>query len=398
MIAPTSFFADYGCHVRILEEVRALTARGHSVRICTYHNGSDIEGVDVRRSFDIPWLKRAEVGSSRHKAYLDVVLFAESLRQAIRFKPDIIHGHLHEGALIGGVIARVLRRPLVFDYQGSLTEEMLDHGFIRKTGKRERFFRSLERRIDRLPDAIIPSGIAALEHLVKSGVDRDKITLVSDGVNVRTFDPCKMQSTRNRTRQEFGIPEEARVVVYLGLLAEYQGTSLLLDTARDMLARRSDVYFIIAGYPGADAYAAKASDMVARGHMLFPGRVPYHDAARLLAVGDVAVAPKRSLTESNGKLMNYMAMGLPVVAIDTHTNRSILGSLGQLVPANAGEFARAIEIAFETPTWVRRCLRQRIIDHFNWDDRVIDLESVYWRVIANQRPRRFARSKVGLRG
>jgi len=29
MIAPTSFFADYGCHVRIWEEIQALQHLGH---------------------------------------------------------------------------------------------------------------------------------------------------------------------------------------------------------------------------------------------------------------------------------------------------------------------------------------------------------------------------------
>ena len=43
MIAPTSFFADYGCHVRILEEARALQAAGHAVTIATYHNGGPVE-------------------------------------------------------------------------------------------------------------------------------------------------------------------------------------------------------------------------------------------------------------------------------------------------------------------------------------------------------------------
>ena len=46
-IAPTSFFADYGCHVRILEEARALQRRGHRVTVCTYHSGRDPEGITV---------------------------------------------------------------------------------------------------------------------------------------------------------------------------------------------------------------------------------------------------------------------------------------------------------------------------------------------------------------
>lgn len=265
MIAPTSFFADYGCHVRILEEVRALQARGHAVRVCTYHNGRDLPDVDIRRSVDVPWLKRAEVGSSRHKAYLDVALFVATLRQAIHFRPDVIHGHLHEGALIGAVIGRLLRRPVVFDYQGSLTEEMLDHGFIRKRGLRERVFRRLERRIDRLPAAVIASGIAAESYLLGSGLGPERVVLIHDGVDTSRFDPAVAAQDRASVRERLGIPTGAPVVVYLGLLAEYQGTSLLLDASMVIRARRDDIYVIIAGYPGSDRYAAQAK--IGRAHV-----------------------------------------------------------------------------------------------------------------------------------
>ena len=39
MIAPTSFFSDYGCHVRILGEARVLQRHGHAVKIVTYYKG-----------------------------------------------------------------------------------------------------------------------------------------------------------------------------------------------------------------------------------------------------------------------------------------------------------------------------------------------------------------------
>ena len=130
MIAPTSFFADYGCHVRIWEEAKTLKQLGHRVVMTTYHNGDDMPGLDIRRSWDVPWIKRAMVGSSRHKLYLDVALSWRTLRTALGIKPDIIHAHLHEGALIGAVVSKLLRIPLIFDYQGSLTGEMLDHGFL----------------------------------------------------------------------------------------------------------------------------------------------------------------------------------------------------------------------------------------------------------------------------
>ena len=146
MIAPTSFFGDYGCHVRILEEVRVLQKRGHRVTIVTYYKGRDLPELNIVRTRPTPWHADYEVGSSRHKVAFDALLSWTALRTARRLKPDIIHAHLHEGALIGRVVSAVTGAPLVFDYQGSLTAEMLDHHFVRPGGKREWLFRTVEHR------------------------------------------------------------------------------------------------------------------------------------------------------------------------------------------------------------------------------------------------------------
>ncbi|GFP35929.1 hypothetical protein HKBW3S43_01716, partial [Candidatus Hakubella thermalkaliphila] len=74
MIAPTPFFADRGCHVRILEEYRHLTRMGHQVIICTYHLGNNPEGVTLYRTIKIPWYKKLSAGPSYHKLYLDPFL------------------------------------------------------------------------------------------------------------------------------------------------------------------------------------------------------------------------------------------------------------------------------------------------------------------------------------
>lgn len=382
MVAPTSFFADYGCHVRILEEIRALQRRRYDVRVATYHNGDDLPGIDIRRTVDLPWRTRLMVGSSRHKIYLDVALFFETLRQTILFRPDIIHAHLHEGALIGSIVGRALRKPVVFDYQGSLTEEMLDHHFIRPGGLRERVMRRVERLIDRLPSIIVPSGTAAEEYLLNKGVDPQRVQILADAVDVRRFDPTSTTHTRARVRSQYGIPEHACVIIYLGLLAEYQGTSLLIDAARELLPRHKDVYLVIAGYPGVEHYVQMAAHLPDSNRILFPGRVPYRDAPDLLSIGDVAVAPKLSTTEGNGKIFNYMAMGLPVVAIDTEPNRRILGGLGHLVPpGDPASLAAAIEQALLDPPQVRGALRQRVTEQFSWQERINVLESMYDRVL-----------------
>ncbi|GAH30553.1 unnamed protein product [marine sediment metagenome] len=42
VIAPTPFFADRGCHIRILEEIRALQKLGNKVTLYTYGLGRDM--------------------------------------------------------------------------------------------------------------------------------------------------------------------------------------------------------------------------------------------------------------------------------------------------------------------------------------------------------------------
>jgi len=155
MIAPTSFFADYGCHVRILEQARGLIGHGYRIILCTYHSGRDIAGIGILRTPPIPWRKSAEVGASWHKLVLDFFLFFLVWRTARRERPDLLHAYLHEGALIGAIVARLLKIPLIFDFQGSLTSEMVDHGFLRLHSPAYDPLRRLERWINRQPALIL---------------------------------------------------------------------------------------------------------------------------------------------------------------------------------------------------------------------------------------------------
>lgn len=400
MIAPTSFFADYGCHVRILEEIQALQARGHRVVICTYHNGSDIPGVEIRRSIDVPWRKRVVVGSSRHKLYLDGVLSFEVLRTALRFQPDIIHAHLHEGALIGGTLARLLRRPLVFDYQGSLTEEMLDHGFLRRNGRIQAGLRRIERSINQLPDVIVTSSHNARERLIQQGLAGERLATILDAVDTDRFSPDAVaDGDRQALRQLFGLPAGARVIVYLGLLAPYQGSDLLLQSARMVLNRVPDAFFLVMGFPGNEDYRITADELGLGRHMSFPGRIPYLDAHRYLALGEIAVAPKMSLTEGNGKLYNYMAMGLPVVAFNAPANQEILGDLGVYARhGDARDFAVKLIDLLEHPEQAAAIgfqLRDQAIRRLAWKNRIGELLAVYETLLQPDRKARDPGTSAG---
>ncbi len=331
MIAPTSFFADYGCHVRILEEARTLEKMGHSVTVVTYANGGNVPDVRIARTLAIPWRREYEVGSSRHKLLFDVLLAAKVAQLAVLGNYDVIHAHLHEGALLGMGLGWLRGLPTVFDFQGSMTEEMIDHHFVERSSPIHKPLRWLEQRINRSAPVIFTNSSNARRLLIDEfGCNPRRLLALPDCVDSDVFRPASTYGEGELAdlRRSLGVPEGNEIIVYLGLLAEYQGISHLLEAMRILRSRRNDVTLLLMGFPGVDVYRAKARDLGIGDDVIFTGRIPYADAPRFLALGNAGVAPKLSLTEGAGKLLNYMAIGLPTVAFDTPVAREYLADDG----------------------------------------------------------------------
>lgn len=393
MIASTSFFSDYGGHVRIWQEIGALQRRGHRIVLATYHNGDDMPGVDARRSWDVPWIKRAVVGSSRHKLYLDVGLSWRALRVASQLRPTIIHAHTHEAGLIGATIATLRRVPFVLDYQGSMTSEMLDHGFLKPNSPLHGSLVALERHINRRADAVITSTANAAALLRGDGaVAPERLYAVTDGVNTERFRPFDgspgAEAERQALRAELGIPPGRRLVVYAGLLQVYQGTHILIEAAQKLAPRLPDAHFLIMGYPDPHSYREYAASLGVADRVTLPGRVFYKDLHSYLALGDVAVAPKMSRTEGNGKIADYLAMGLPVVAFDTPVSREMLGDVGIFAEyGSADDLADKLQLALEDHALAGRqgaAGRERALSHFSWDRGAQRIEAIYDAVLAQR--------------
>lgn len=390
-MAPTAFFGDYGCHVRIAEEISALHEHGVETTLVTYPFGRDLAGVDIRRSPRLLGPRLINPGSSMHKYALDAALAASALRLAAVEPPDLVHGHLHEGALIGWLVARARRVPLVFDFQGSLTAEMIDHGFLARGGLAYSAFRSIENWVVRHSDMIVTSTSHGADVLMREfGRSASTIEVVPDSVNASRFVPLCDQDAAGlasvaRLRSQLGIEPGKQIIVYLGLLAEYQGITHLLRAAETLLKRRDDVHFLVMGFPGEDRYRILAKRLGIDRSVTFTGAVRYEDSAQHLALGTIAVSPKLSQTEGNGKLLNYIAMGLPTVTFDTSVNREILGDLGVYAPY--GDWtALAIEIEglLDAPASAAargRQLRHKAIKEHNWTSAVETLIGVYQRVL-----------------
>jgi glycosyltransferase involved in cell wall biosynthesis len=279
--------------------------------------------------------------------------------------------------LIGSILKLLLRIPLLFDYQGSLSGESLNHEFFSSTSMLMKLFKWLEVFIDHRADLIITSSDKGRQELVDDwGIAPEKVIKLIDGVDTDIFRPY----SRIDARRELGIPEDVKLVVFLGIFNKYQGVDLLLDVISLVKAKAPDIRFLLMGFPD-EEYQKKAAEMGIDDIITFTGRVSYDRAPFFLSAGDIAVSPKLAKTEANGKLFNYMSCGLPTVVFDNEINREILGDTGVYVEyGNASKLADSIISTLNDSEYLAslsKRVRARAVQEHSWSARSSLLLTVY---------------------
>lgn len=328
MIAPNPFYVDRGFSVRVYNQAKGLAGAGHKVLVAAYGAGRDIDCAEIARAPGLPGYGEEALGAKLSRLYLDFFLFFTSLFAALRFRPDIIHGHLHEGGLIGLVVGRLLGVPALLDAQGGLASELRDRGTV-SSGLLLKLARAMEGFIYRRSDFIIYSAPAVGGEITGAfGINPGKTAQLGDAVDAAGFSAAPAFP-----REKFGLRPEDRVAVYVGTLHKYYGTDCLLEAAAIVKGRLPGARFLVCGGPDAEGYGSRARELGLDKTVVFTGRTRYEEMPRYLAAADAAVAPKLSGSEGNQKILAYMAFGLPVVCFDTPANRQMLGGLGRYAAA-----------------------------------------------------------------
>jgi len=379
-VAPVPFFEDRGTPIRLYEIVRSLQRLGTTTDIYTYHLGRDVPGMNIVRMPNIPWYKRTSAGANYHKLYLDLILSMKALPAHIGSNYDVIHAWLHEGVVISMPMRILKRRPIVFDAQGSLTGEMTAHGFVTSGSFKMRLWKRMEGFIDKRTDAIISSSTENAKKIQKMfGVEKEKIHVVCDGVDIERFKPARPKPELFRT---IGLPRDKKIVVYTGILHTHQGIDIMLEALQKICEETKDVHFLVVGFPNVEHYRSMARRLDIGGSVTFTGKVDYKTIQDYLNLGDMAISAKILKSgEGNEKIYTYMASGLPTVVFDYHVNREALGNLGIYAkPENPHSLAKAIlDNIFDGKkcTKISEQLRKKAIKDHSWDRVANKVTEVY---------------------
>ncbi len=384
MIAPTPFYAGRGTHMRILHEANALAKLGHRIIIITYHIGDNPEnlhpGVRLHRIRRLLfWYKQQASGPNWQKLLLDILLFLKTLRFTLREKPEILHGHLHEGVLIGWMVKKLLffrKIILAGDFHGPLVGEMRSHGYLR-FALLQKIFNCMESFIHRLPDIALASSPG-----LKFKIDADRQTkdghVLSDAPTLTYLEkttPAPASNPSDPCQRNNKLP----CVAYTGGFTPDKGIDLLYQVIRHASQNGLTCRWIIAGGPLDQLFIPNDIKHVIQ--VISP--LDHDNLSVLLQHADIACDPKRGDTlQSSGKLLNYMYAGVPSVCFDGHAQRFYLGDelAGLLIAKDVSHFYEIIKNLLEMPadekTRLKAMIQQRA-QQFTWDKSARMIERHY---------------------
>jgi len=316
IIAPTPFFSHRGCHIRIYEMIKRIEGK-YTPIILTYPLGKDIEGMKILRTPKIfHRIKNLRIGPSFGRIIYDVMMAIEGMRILRRYNVQFILSFLHEGIIIGKILSFIYQKRLLSDIQGSLAGEISEHTRIKEGGFLFSLLGFIEQFILSLPDKIIINA----KYLAGRIKRKRRIYVVPD------FPPSQVKiSTSSES-----------AIIFVGILKPYQGIEYLLEMMK-YLNRKEKIRLYIIGYPDVKKYKMECDNMGIGEDVEFLGKISYFKIGNYLKNGMVAVSPKLSQWEGNGKLLLYLAYHLPIVVFNLPINREILQDAGVYIPPENAE-------------------------------------------------------------
>lgn len=160
-----------------------------------------------------------------------------------------------------------------------------------------------------------------------------------------SLDTSRNLQARLEIRQQYSIPKESQVIMYVGRLAREKNLDLLLR-AFDILARKhSNVYLMLIGSgPDEQRYRNSATSLKAPGKVIFTGSMPREIVARYYSAGDIFALP--STTETQGLVVcEALGAGLPAVVVRAGGAQEMIvpGEDGFLAENTVEDFAMKID-------------------------------------------------------
>lgn len=399
--------SPYPEDTRIKNEATALTAAGYDISIIALNFKGrpffeTLDGVHVYRLPMITVFKkshsrsswfslllyrlRSAIGYIVEYVYFTSISFLLSLYIAIRHGVDVVHLHNPPNTLVvTGAFFRFIGKLFVFDHHDLAPELYLSKYNVGK----DLLYRMLlfeERLCLRLSHMVIATNESYKAIDADRGpIDPDKIIIVRNGPDPNQFkltQPDPELKAMGRT-----------ILAYVGIMGPQDGVDYMLRALHHLAYNlgRDDFYCVIIG-PGdaLDDLIGLSRELALEPYVRFTGFISKADLLMYLSSADICLDPNPSSPLNDVstwiKVMEYMALGKPMVSFDLKETRHSAQAAAVYVPPNDVQaFAQAVARLMDDPIKreeMGRCGRKRIDDALAWKYSAEKLSRGYERLIS----------------
>ena len=376
---------------RVWQEATTLKASGYGISIicptgqgCEKHY-EEIDGIHIYR-YELP----VEAEGARGYAVEYSAALWHTFRLAWKVRRergfDAIHACNPPDLLflIGGFFKLFARTRFLFDHH-DINPELYEAKF----GRRDFFWRltvKLEGWTFRTSDVSIATNESYRKIAIERGrMDPERVFVVRSGPKL---DRLRIVPSVEELKQG-----RKHLVGYVGVMGKQEGIDLLLLSAQHIIRdlRRQDVHFgLVGGGTSLDEMKQLAEELGIADFVTFTGRVPDQELLEMLNTADVCVNPdvanEMNDKSTMNKIMEYMALGKPIVQFDLTEGRFSAGEASLYAAKNDPvDMANKIIELLDDPQKRQRMGdygRNRVVNELEWKYEEPKLLAAYERLWA----------------
>jgi len=262
-------------------------------------------------------------------------------------------------AMIGAIIAKKKKIPLILDLRDIWPEAAVSTGYIKKG-----FFYHLaekwEKRCYKQAQKILVNSPAIFEELkCVKGISPEKMEFVPNGADLEFFQKI---NNGDKIDEKYNIKDKF-VVLYTGLLGFAQAPEVMVDAAKILKNNKDIIFLIVGGGPLEEKLKIKIKKLELL-NVILTGQRPREEMPIFVSRGDICLIPyKNSSTFQKNipsKMFDYIAFGKPIIInLEGAASDIIIKAQAGLVveSENASALAKAIEQLYNN-----RFLRKKMGD------------------------------------
>ena len=310
---------------RVWQEATALRDAGHVVTIiCPTGAGyekpyEEIGGIAIHR-YRLPLEASGARGYAIEYSIALAKTFALSWRVLFTRGFDVVHAcNPPDLFFVIGAFFKLLGKRFVFDHH-DINPELYEAKF----GRRDFFYRlllMLERWTFRVADVSIATNESYRRIAIeRGGMEPDRVYVVRSGPSLERLRILPPDPRLKNGREH--------LVGYVGVMGAQEGIDLLLRAAHSIVHwhKRTDIHFgLVGGGTSLEEMKRLAGELGVADFVTFTGRVPDDEMLAMLNTADVCVnsdvANDMNDKSTMNKIMEYMALGKPIVQFDLTEGR-----------------------------------------------------------------------------